>query len=1727
MRVVDVILILCLFLVSFTSTVQAQFEEISNTSISNPNSSVQNVDSTFQREAIPDGKFTAPLTSNFCENTLNANNEWTRTAKLVKPDSEWDLEYVKLFISGDTVLYSYGNSNYIYERNLGGNNQWNSIAKLTPVDQTRNVNGASIDGDTAVIRNNENDRSLGVYIFERNQGGTNAWGQFAKLIIPNGNYYLTQGIAISGDTIIVGAYGLSNSCPYANFAYIFERNQGGINNWGQVGNPIVIDDMGIDSVGISGDTVVIGCQGWDDEYDHRLEAYYVFERNQGGTNNWGQVVKLKTGQVGYASRFRTKLSISNDTIVLFRAGFATECDYENQTAFFNLRIFERNQGGTENWGFVQQMNYSTSKIFRILSYDVSVSAGVIVLGWGCCDYYSNKNFGSAFVFERNNERTGRWSQVDTLNKDHNPFSSTVSVCGDTIVAITFSEYTDTWSAYVYEKKVPILLLHGVNATPDGWDDFKTYLINNGYPSYKIDEVDYSSGGGVNTLLSINYLAGNLKEYIDTKYKNVPAVDIVAHSMGGLVARAYLKNGGSSNTEVRKLIMIGTPNNGSELITLVKDLNNTLTTTLEALCRLGGDTGAKISNFIDFMQTVDGPDYSVNQMEPNSAFLKSLGSNAFCPNQTYLISGANDTWGDCSFLGFPIGKTIESLVEPYLKGTDDGVVRSVSVDVGDIKSKSYNATHSFCDKLAEMHNPEIMQGVLDILKGKVFTTSSIEIPSLTNVTTNEPSKTQYLSSESGTLIPQGNKSLNIPIDVDAVTFLLTWTGGSIEDISLTSPSGEIVARSADEAEKQCVYIFDQINATGIQQYQLNNLLQGNWSLQLQSNSETPINFNLLVMANTGLSISLVPDKFTYKPGEAINFSCSLIDNGTPVTDADVKTKIESSDGAVKVVQMFDDGNHNDGASGNGIYGGQFTNTNLIGTYHITASGIGASESFHRVSPAMTIWITQYPDLAISTSDITFNNANPKTGEDIYIYASIHNLGNANATGVIIDFYDGDPAAGNLINETTIDAPAGGTGTCSVNWQTLSGDHEIFAVVSPYNVFLESDYANNQASQDISVSGISQLEVSGYPSSIYEGTSGNFSVVAKDEYGNIITDYGGTVHFTSSDNQAILPDDYTFLSIDSGMHNFSATLYTSGYQSIIVTDTNLNSIFGTKTNIMVCQNTSILTFTNITSSTNPSILGQQVSFTATANYDTQDTRIPTGTAVFYDFDSIIGFGVLNDSGQATLTTESLSEGSHYISAIYDGDSDFSGSKSPDLVQVVHKTSTITTLVSSPNPSSLGDTVTFTATIDAVFPGTGIPTGTVSFKDGLTEIGSGTLDAFGQAEFATSDLTVGDHDITAVYNGNEYFQGNTSSPVTQIVKITSLKIVTSSPLNNGQVKLAYSETLGAINGTLPYTWTISSGKLPKGLSLKKTTGVISGKPSKDDNSTFKVRVTDKKKQTDEQQYNITIYAAPRVVTTSLYGAVVGVEYGQKLAAEGGYGSYTWSKYSGSLPPGLNLDGETGVINGIVDTDVITKAKTYKAVFEVKDAMGGWAKSKSLSLKVTLPLSITNSSPLPSGDVGIKYSQPLKASGGSGKYCWSLAEGSNLPPALTISTKGVISGRVATASTSNFAVVVDDGDNRLEKEFTLTINDLPLITNTILPDGKLGQSYMNGINPVQLTAIYGDGKYSWTKSGVFPPGLTLGKATGIISGIPTKDGTYYFTVKVTDGLKAAATLNFTINIY
>jgi hypothetical protein len=250
--------------------------------------------------------------------------------------------------------------------------------------------------------------------------------------------------------------------------------------------------------------------------------------------------------------------------------------------------------------------------------------------------------------------------------------------------------------------------------------------------------------------------------------------------------------------------------------------------------------------------------------------------------------------------------------------------------------------------------------------------------------------------------------------------------------------------------------------------------------------------------------------------------------------------------------------------------------------------------------------------------------------------------------------------------------------------------------------------------------------------------------------------------------------------------------------------------------------------------------------------------------------------------------------------------------------------------------------------------------------------------------------------------------------------LAIVTAT-LPNGTVQSTYSSTLQASGGTTPYTWSVTVGALPTGLTLNAATGQISGVPTTSGTSAFTVTATDSATptpQTKSKQFSVLVNPVLSISTASLPNGTVGTAYSQQLQSSGGTAPITWSVTLGTLPVGLTLNSGTGVISGTPTT-----AGTSNFTVQAADASTPQQlATKALSIIVNVaPLAITTTT-LPNGTVGVAYNTTLQSSGGTPPVTWTVTVGL-LPAGLTLnSSTGAITGSPTTTGASSFTVKATD---------------------------------------------------------------------------------------------------------
>ncbi len=283
--------------------------------------------------------------------------------------------------------------------------------------------------------------------------------------------------------------------------------------------------------------------------------------------------------------------------------------------------------------------------------------------------------------------------------------------------------------------------------------------------------------------------------------------------------------------------------------------------------------------------------------------------------------------------------------------------------------------------------------------------------------------------------------------------------------------------------------------------------------------------------------------------------------------------------------------------------------------------------------------------------------------------------------------------------------------------------------------------------------------------------------------------GTVQFNIDGTAAGSP-----LTLTGGQAIFSTSALSIGTHTITATYSgDSNNLGSTSTALSFTVKVATATKTSVTSSPNPSVTNKPTWFTATVSPSNV-----TG-AVQFDIDNAAAGSPLTlTGGQAVLGVSTLSAGKHNVTAAYSGNSNYSTSLSPVLTQTVNNaaTATTTSVVSSANPSTVGQAVAFTATVSS-----SSATGTVQFNIDGTAAGSPLTLTGGQATFSTSALSIGTHTITATYSGDSNNLGSTSTALTQTVNIataTTTSVVSSAnPSTVGQA-VAFTATVSSSSAT-----------------------------------------------------------------------------------------------------------------------------------------------------------------------------------------------------------------------------------------------------------------------------------------------------------------------------------------
>jgi hypothetical protein len=418
------------------------------------------------------------------------------------------------------------------------------------------------------------------------------------------------------------------------------------------------------------------------------------------------------------------------------------------------------------------------------------------------------------------------------------------------------------------------------------------------------------------------------------------------------------------------------------------------------------------------------------------------------------------------------------------------------------------------------------------------------------------------------------------------------------------------------------------------------------------------------------------------------------------------------------------------------------------------------------------------------------------------------------------------------------------------------------------------------------------------------------------------------------------------------------------------------------------------------------------------------------------------------------------------------------------------------------------------------------------GLTLSGSGAITGTPTGPNVTSPFTVTVTDSSAA-------GAKTASNAFSItINLPPPPTITTTSLAAGVEGTAYSQTVQATGGLTPYTFSISVGSLPAGLSINAATGAITGTPTgPNGTANFTVQVADRSNpvQTGTKALSILINLppAPTISPATLAAGVEGTPYNQVVTVNGGLAPFAWAP-TGTLPAGLTGTPSAGGNTFTISGTPTGPSGTTPYSLQVKDSSNPQqSATQGYSITINLPPApvISPAGKTLTGTIGTAFSQSFTVSGGLGPtFTWLLT--GTLPAGLTGTPTGTtfkIQGTpTGPSGSSNVTLKVTDSSNPQQNDtqnYTITINNPPppVITTTQaqVPTGTNGTAY-------SFTFLAtGTGALTWSVSPPLTDNLSLNTTNGQITGTPNLATTVSFSLTVSDTFgQASAAKPFTITI-
>jgi len=427
--------------------------------------------------------------------------------KITAPDGALDDRFGEaVAISGDWALVGAYNdtvgpnaiqgSAYLFYRDQGGSGNWGFVKQITASDGAALAEfgySVSMSGDWAIVgaryADDGGNSDEGVsYIFHRNEGGTNNWGQAARITGSDAGIsdWFGWSVAVDGDWAVVGAVSHDPVAgANAGAAYIYHWDGGAYNNWSEAKKITASDGAADDNfawaVAVSGSDVVVGSPhvtGLD------TGAAYIFHWGGGAFDNWSEAKKIVASDPAQDDYFGRSVSIAGDYVVVGVAYDDVGANADQGSAY----LFSRNQGGAGNWGEIKQLTAADGEAGDHFGYSLSISGDFLIVGASMDDIGANPDQGSAYVHLRNQGGADNWGlgqklqASDGLSSD--AFGQSVAVSNGVYVVgaqLGDGAVADSGAAYIFINNAPLnILVQPPVPYEDNWPTFSALDLGSAF-----------------------------------------------------------------------------------------------------------------------------------------------------------------------------------------------------------------------------------------------------------------------------------------------------------------------------------------------------------------------------------------------------------------------------------------------------------------------------------------------------------------------------------------------------------------------------------------------------------------------------------------------------------------------------------------------------------------------------------------------------------------------------------------------------------------------------------------------------------------------------------------------------------------------------------------------------------------------------------------------------------------------------------------------------------------------------------------------------------------------------------------------------------------------------------------------------------------------------------------------------------------------------------------------